>query len=71
MITVGDVWIWEDTPDGSVAISWDIPFSSRRKALLIQVVGRCERSIGGIQKYTRSADGQVFFEEFQWAALLT
>ena len=66
MITVADVWIGDDTPDGFVAISWDIPFSCRRKALLVEVQACCERLTCGIQKYMRSADGQVLFGEFHW-----
>jgi hypothetical protein len=66
MITVADVWIGDDTPDGFVAISWGIPFSCRRKAILVEVRACCERLTCGIQKYMRSADGQVHFGEFDW-----
>jgi hypothetical protein len=66
LITVSDVWIGEDTPDGFVAISWGIPFSCRHKALLVEVRACCDRLTCGIQKYKRSADGQVLFGEFQW-----
>lgn len=66
MITVADVWIGEDTPDGFVAISRDIPFSGRGKALLVQVEACCERLVCGIQKYMRSAGGQVLFGEIHW-----
>lgn len=66
LITVSDVWIGEDTPDGFVAVSWDIPLSGRRKALEVEVQACCDRLACGIQKYTRSADGKVLFEEFQW-----
>jgi hypothetical protein len=70
-ITVCDVWIREDTPDGFVAFSWDIPFSGRRKALEVEVVECCDRLACGFQKYIRSADGKVVFGEFQWGASLT
>jgi hypothetical protein len=66
LITVSDVWIGEDTPDGFVAVSWDIPFSGRRKALEVEVVACCDRLVCGIQKYMRSAGGQMVFGEFQW-----
>lgn len=64
LITVSDVWIGGDTPDGSVAISWDIPFSDRRKALFVETRGCCDQYICGIQKYGRCADGQVHFDKF-------
>jgi hypothetical protein len=66
MITVSDVWIGEDTPEGFVAFSWDIPFSGRHKALEVEVVTCCDRLACGIQKHKRSADGQVLFGEFNW-----
>ena len=66
LITVSDVWIGEDTPDGLVAVSWDIPLSGRRKALEVEVVTCCDRLACGFQKYMRSADGKVLFGEFQW-----
>ncbi|MGB8029852.1 MAG: hypothetical protein WCF30_09305 [Terracidiphilus sp.] len=66
LITVSDVWIGEDTPDGFVAISWGIPFSGRRKALLVQVEACCDRLTCGMQKYMRCADGQVLFGELCW-----
>jgi hypothetical protein len=66
LITVSDVWIGEDRPDGFVAVSWDIPFSGRRKALEVEVTACCDRLACGIQKYMRSADGKVLFGEFQW-----
>ena len=65
LITVADVWIGEDTPDSFVAIFWDIPFSGRRKALLVEVQSCCERLTCGIQKYWRCAGGQVCFDEFR------
>jgi len=64
LIKVADVWIGEDTPEGFVAISWDIPFSGRRKALLVEVHACCEQLICGMQKYRRCASGQVRFDEF-------
>lgn len=70
-ITVADVWIGDDSPDGFVAISWDIPFSNRRKALLVEVQACCDRLNCGIQKYMRSEGGQVLFEEFHWGDPLT
>jgi hypothetical protein len=70
LITVSDVWIEEDTPDGFVAVSWDIPFSGRRKALVVEVVACCDRLACGFQKYMRSANGTVLFGEFQWGAPL-
>jgi len=66
LITVADVWIGEDTQEGFVAISWDIPFSCRRKALLVEVQACCEHLTNGIQKYKRSPDGQVLVGEFHW-----
>jgi hypothetical protein len=66
LITVADVWIGEDTPEGFVAVSWDIPFSGRRRALEVEVLACCDRLACGIQKYMRYADGKVLFEEFQW-----
>jgi hypothetical protein len=66
VIRVSDVWIGEDTPDGFVALSWDIPFTGHRKALEVEVTACCDRLAWGIQKYMRSADGKVLFEEFQW-----
>ena len=68
LIKVSDVWIDEDTPDGFVAVSWDIPFSGRRKALEVEVVACCDRLACGMQKYRRSADGTVLFGEFEWGA---
>ena len=65
LITVSDIWIGEDTPDGFVAISWDTPFSGR-KALEVEVKACCDRLACGIQKYWRSADGKVLFGEFEW-----
>jgi hypothetical protein len=65
VITVSDVWIGGDTPDGFVAISWDTPFSDRRKALFVEVQGCCDQFIRGIQKYRRCADGLVDFDEFR------
>jgi hypothetical protein len=66
LITVSDVWIGEDTPEGFVAVSWDIPFSGRRKALEVEVLACCDRLACGLQKYRRSADGKVLFGDFQW-----
>jgi len=67
VITVSDIWIGEDTPDGFVAASWDAPFSGRRKALEVEVIACCDRLACGVQKYMRSAGGKVVFGEFQWA----
>jgi hypothetical protein len=71
LITVSDVWIGEDTPDGFVAVSWDIPFSGRLKALEVEVQACCDRLACGMQKYIRTSDGKVLFGEFQWGAPLT
>lgn len=66
LITVSDIWIGEDTPDGFVAISWDIPYPGRRKALVVEVLTCCDRLNCGIQKYMRASDGHVLFGEFHW-----
>lgn len=66
VITVSDIWIGEDTPDGFVAFSWDVPFSGRRKALQVEVKACCDRLACGMQKYVRSTDGEVLFAEFEW-----
>jgi len=66
LITVADLWIGEDSPDGFVAVSWDIPFSGHRKALEVEVQACCDRLACGMQKYMHSQDAKVLFGEFQW-----
>ena len=66
MITVSDVWIGEDTPDGCAAVSWDVPISGRRKALVAEVLESSGRRTCGMLKYKRCADGQVLFGELLW-----
>ena len=64
VITVADVWISEDTPEGLVVVSLDMPFSGRRKALHVEVQSCCDR-LCSIQKYRRCAGGQVCFDEYR------
>jgi hypothetical protein len=66
LITISDAWISEETSDGSVAISFDSPFSGRRKALVVVVWGCSRKLISGTQEYTRLPDEQVLFGELLW-----
>jgi hypothetical protein len=66
VITLADVWIGEDTPDGCVAVSWDVPFSGRRKALVAEVLECSGRRTCCMLNYKRRADGQVLFGELLW-----
>ncbi len=63
VITLADVWIGEDTPDGCAAVSWDFPFPGRRKALVAEVVECSGRRTCVMLKYKRCADGKVLFGE--------
>ena len=63
VITLADVWIGEDTPDGCAAVSWEVPLSGRRKALVAEVVECSERGTCVMLKYKRCDDGKVLFGE--------
>jgi hypothetical protein len=66
LITIADAWIGEEASDGCVGISFDSPFSGRRKALVVDIWGCSRRLISGMQEYLRLPDGQVLFGELLW-----
>jgi hypothetical protein len=65
LITISDAWIGEVTLD-SCAVSFDSPFSGRRKALAVIVWGRSRKLVSGVQEYTRLPDGTVLFGDLLW-----
>jgi hypothetical protein len=65
LITILDAWIGEVTPD-SCAISFDIPSSGRRKALVVEIWGCSRRLTCGMQEYQRLPVGKVLFGELLW-----